>query len=1265
MRSFILTAAMSTVSRTLITSLLLLFVGSACAQPCLVGYNLTASTPPTNGTYACGQTVTFCLTVSSWNTTNANWFHGAAATFGPGWDLSTLTPGPAPPACGTGGGTWGWYSSVQGTSGSSSGPQGPGFFYDLNNDGNPGNNFGDYCTGPWTFCWTISVLSGPACVNGLDLGVSINTFGDSETGSWGSSACTGDVVVPSSPAVIQSCSLNAGTGGPLSLCSTSGQQDLSAALTGSPDAGGIWTDPNGVPFIGLLDAATAISGNYTYTVTSVNPPCSATAVLAVSIAQQPTAGTNGALALCSSSANAPLLSSLGGSPTPGGTWSGPNGPHSGTLIPATDPTGTYTYSINGTAPCTNASASVDVVVNATPDAGIGGALSLCSNSSAVDLFLSLGGAPSASGNWTGPTGASTSSTYDPAVQSPGNYTYTVVGTAPCPNSQAVVTVTENVLPNAGNNGTIALCTTAAPVSLLSFLSGTPDPGGTWTDPSGGITSAVLDASTAASGTYIYTVNGVAPCPSASASVQATVSAQPNAGADGTLNLCNASPLTDLFTALGGSPDPGGTWTGPSGAATTGSFDPATSAAGTYTYSLPDNGACTGASATVAVSVNPQPNAGTDGTLTLCSTSAASSLFDQLGPDAQPGGTWVGPSGSSATDTFTPGVTPDGAYTYTIAAVAPCASSSATVTTTTITANNAGSGQAITLCATSPVTDLFLSITGGPDPGGTWTTPSGTPGTGSISPATATSGNYTYSIPANGPCPAVSTVVLVAIDQPPNAGTNGILSLCSNTQATPLLLNSLGGTPNNGGSWAAPDGSAFDGSFDATIDQPGTYTYTVNGVAPCTSASSSVTVSVVTAPQAGAGTSVSLCENAAPVDPMTWLSGAPDSGGTWVGPQGGLSTVDPATATSGAYTYTVSGTAPCANAQSTVQVTIAALPNAGVDNAIALCGNADPVDLFLLLGSAQAGGTWVGPSGASSNFFDAAMNQPGIYTYTLAGTGACAGEQDDAIVQTSVWPVPVPTFDVSTTLGCVPLLVRCVNTTPSTSSAIWTFGDGTSDSSMDTATHTFNAPGSFDVVLEVTDVNGCTASAVLVDAVTVSSGPDAQFYALPLRVSVNSPVTYIQHTPDPGIDYIWHIDTSTVDTSGAFAWNFAPASIGLHPICLTATDGLGCTNTFCTDVLVDDDLTIFVANSFTPNGDSYNDTFKPSILGVASDGYELLVFDRWGLLVFSTTDPSEGWNGAMNNAGDPLPDGVYVWTLKAKDQFTPEKQDLIGTVTLLK
>lgn len=1254
--------------RRLLLLFTLSFALGASAQPCLIGYNLVASTPPTNGTYACGETVTFCLTISSWNTTNANWLHGVVATFGPGWDMATLTPGAAPAPCGTGGGTWGWYNSVQGTAGTALGPQGPGFFYDLNNDGNAGNNFGDFCTGPWTFCWTISVLSGPACINGLDLGVSINTFGDSETGSWGSSGCTGDVIVPSTPAVIQSCAANAGTGGPLTLCSTSPPADLFTTLTGGPDVGGTWTNPGGAPHTGIVDPLVDVSGSYTYTVGTIVPPCSSSSVIAVSIAQQPDAGADGNLTLCASDAAASLIASLSGTPNAGGSWTGPLGGSTGTFDPAVDPAGVYTYTIAAVVPCVNTSANVTVVVNPSPSAGGNGVLTVCSNGIAEPLFNHLTGAPSVGGTWTNSGGAATSGTYDPAVDAQDVFTYTVAGIAPCPNSTATVSVTENQLPNAGVNSSVTLCNTAPAASLAGLLGGTPDPGGSWTDPSGAAFGATLDPSSLPpSGSYTYTVVGTAPCPNASAEVALTLNIQQSAGSNATVNLCAASAPIDLFASLGGSPSPTGTWNGPGGPIANTTFTPGISPPGVYTYSVGSLPPCVNSTATVTVNVSAQPSAGVDAVLALCSNAAAAPLFPELGATAQPGGTWTDPNGNASTGTFTPGVSADGTYTYTIAAVAPCIGASATVDVSTTIAADPGTGLPLSLCETGPLTNLNASLGGTPDPGGTWTTPTGGASTGTIDPATAASGNYTYTIAANAPCPAASTVVNVIVVQEPNAGIDGLAELCSNAAAPYALINAIGGSPAGNGTWTAPNGAPHSGSFNVATDLQGIYTYTVNAPPPCVSASSTVTMSVVQAANAGNGGSAALCENGAPVDPFNWLSGSPEAGGTWTAPGGGvIANIDPATATSGIYTYTVNGTAPCPNDQATMDITIDGLPNAGIDNSINLCADANATDLLVLLGGAQIGGSWTGPAGAATNMFQPGVNIPGTYTYAVNGTGACLNEQDLATVDVGVFDLPVPAFGMDVTIGCAPLQVQFVNSDPAAAqSALWNFGDGASDSGVADAWHNYVGAGSYDVTLEMTDANGCTGTLTIVDAVTVSAGPDAAFYALPLRVSVNTPTTQVTHIPEAGIAYTWTVDTAAVDTSGVFSWTFDPATIGEHPICLTATDTLGCSNTFCINVLVDDDLTIYVANAFTPNGDDNNDTFKPSIIGVQADWYEFMVFDRWGLLVFRTTDPFEAWNGGMDNGGDILPDDVYVWTVKAKDQFTPEKQELIGTVTLVK
>ena len=169
---------------------------------CVITSSLTVNPPPVNGTYMASQSVTFCYTVSNYNQTSINWLHAVTPTFGPGWDMSTLTTVPANDCDGQG--FWQYYNQTF-TSTATGLVTGPGFFYDTPAgdanggypDGNPGDNFGDNnpvnaCD--WTFCWTITTLPPAQCVQGASLNISIDTYGDGESGSWTSLACTGDPV---------------------------------------------------------------------------------------------------------------------------------------------------------------------------------------------------------------------------------------------------------------------------------------------------------------------------------------------------------------------------------------------------------------------------------------------------------------------------------------------------------------------------------------------------------------------------------------------------------------------------------------------------------------------------------------------------------------------------------------------------------------------------------------------------------------------------------------------------------------------------------------------------------------------------------------------------------------------------------------------------------------------------------------------------------------------------------------------------------------
>jgi gliding motility-associated-like protein len=90
----------------------------------------------------------------------------------------------------------------------------------------------------------------------------------------------------------------------------------------------------------------------------------------------------------------------------------------------------------------------------------------------------------------------------------------------------------------------------------------------------------------------------------------------------------------------------------------------------------------------------------------------------------------------------------------------------------------------------------------------------------------------------------------------------------------------------------------------------------------------------------------------------------------------------------------------------------------------------------------------------------------------------------------------------------------------------------------------------------------------------------------------------------------------------------------------------------------------VPNVFTPNNDGKNDVFKPEGKGVSR--YELRIFDRWGTLIFETTQFATGWNGKVDN--EPASEGTYYFLMMAKDAFGNSLvgDDIIeGEVTLLR
>jgi len=208
-------------------------------------------------------------------------------------------------------------------------------------------------------------------------------------------------------------------------------------------------------------------------------------------------------------------------------------------------------------------------------------------------------------------------------------TSTLMTAAGC-DSIIVTNVTMDLLPVAGTNGAITYCSTSPSSDLFNELGGTPGPGGIWS-PALNSGTGVFDPAIDIAGTYTYIVAN--PCGADSADVLVGITSNPDPGTNGSVSLCDNDPVVALFASLGGTPDPGGTWT-PALSSGTGLFDPSVDPSGVYTYEIATS--CGTFSSQVDVTVNPAD----DATFSYAQSSYCSNSINPTAAIAgTPGGTF--------------------------------------------------------------------------------------------------------------------------------------------------------------------------------------------------------------------------------------------------------------------------------------------------------------------------------------------------------------------------------------------------------------------------------------------------------------------------------------------------------------------------------------------------------------------------------------------------------------------------------------------------
>ena len=286
-----------------------------------------------------------------------------------------------------------------------------------------------------------------------------------------------------------------------------------------------------------------------------------------------------------------------------------------------------------------------------------------------------------------------------------------------------------------------------------------------------------------------------------------------------------------------------------------------------------------------------------------------------------------------------------------------------------------------------------------------------------------------------------------------------------------------------------------------------------------------------------------------------------------------------------------------------------------------------------------------------------LDQPGTYTVQLVSTNQY-GCTDLATAQFVVHPTPVAGFTVEPVPGCVGYPITFANTAQGAEEVIWSFGDG-SGSTEDSPLHSYALPGNYTITQIANAGTGCSDTLVVTAGAVIRPSPVAGFSTDTL-VSIRNAIRF-SNLSTGAVSYVWDFDDGEGISNEVDPVHVFPADGGSYSVCLVALNQFGCPDTLCSFVGVGADPLVFAPNAFTPNADGRNDSFYPVLNGFVGWNYKLLIFDRWGEVIYETKERLEGWDGRSNGREAQI--DVYVW--KVIVERDGDARDFVGHVSLIR
>jgi gliding motility-associated-like protein len=516
--------------------------------------------------------------------------------------------------------------------------------------------------------------------------------------------------------------------------------------------------------------------------------------------------------------------------------------------------------------------------------------------------------------------------------------------------------------------------------------------------------------------------------------------------------------------------------------------------------------------------------------------------------------------------------------------------------------------------------------------------------GSWSPAPNVNATTTYTFtPNTGLCANTATMTIVVNPYPTIAAQNDTICAGSNGTIT-TQINLIGGT------YAWNSSTNTQANLIAAPNATSTYTVIYN-LAGCTdTASAQIVVNPVPVVQVQNAT---ICAG----QTGALIASANLANGTFLWANGSTNDtllLSPNTTSSQNVTYTLNG---CTSAPVTATLTVNPVPTITMNNQTICAG--DPVTMQA---NANPAGTYYwGPNGVqgiATNTFTPTQDSTIEVFNVLNG---CSSDTIQATI--TVLPLPISTFSANVLQGCVPLSVGFSADVLNNTTYAWQTSNQLSASGAQ-ATLDFQINGSFSVTLTAT-LNGCSSTTTVANMIEVDNYPIAAF----------EPSSQVFTEPNQALSF-WN---SSVGAT-TYQWNFGEGGSSSEEtpthifdienegttVLLYAYSNLGCSDTASFYIGFDPGLVYYIPNTFTPDEDQFNQTFLPIFTsGIDPYNYQLLIYNRWGEVIFESLNPEFGWDGTFGQQGNPCPVGTYTYMITVKLPAVDKRQAIKGHVNLIR